>query len=51
MRRMPWTGASFAVGSASIAGLPPLKQYNDNGEIQGDGRKSKKEKLIITSHN
>jgi hydrogenase-4 component B len=26
-RRMPWTGAAFAVGCAAIAGLPPLSGF------------------------
>ncbi|MBI4171346.1 MAG: hypothetical protein HY511_01160 [Actinobacteria bacterium] len=27
LRRMPWTGAAFAVGAAAIAGLPPLNGF------------------------
>ena len=27
LRRMPWTGASFLVGSMAIAGLPPLNGF------------------------
>jgi formate hydrogenlyase subunit 3/multisubunit Na+/H+ antiporter MnhD subunit len=27
MRRMPWTGRTFAVGSAAIVGLPPLNGF------------------------